>query len=1115
MISFEMDVDNSDNDSVVTNSTFNDPSTELVPSLQHHLKDEQLLPAEICSPIIPIATNLLRNIKCASLKNVDEDDASDASSVSQSLLTTSNTLNFSVIPFSDKVDEWKEILVDRRKNLKENKDIESNSSDDGITTEIADRNDLLDDTIPHLDGKKTKLITQESHDFGSVSLISHSPVGVCSPDRVREIPGIITESQETCMPGLETQMKQCEVNLHQENQVFSQSTSSISSLGDINDSNDNNYKKKEEDILCKVEKMQNKIQKKLSCVSRTSAQDTDVIIQQKLHAIKSMLIRIAERHKVERNKITIDIKRSGKLKSEKIALKHSLQELSVRQEALFKLFQKHKEVTRLMKKDPNFKESFGVVPTTANKSCREKGKMVGGLNKNITKSKENVKSIKVAAATNRTGNKKFVEEQNFNNSAQKSQNDKGSVNIEPLTMLTEDPNYTISFNGTRELYCEMEDNGTNENVTQPSCREDLDMDARDEERDVIESSLKRTGLNVTSIPMLKSSIYNMKQAMPKQIKVGREAQQVEIQDKPCIESDLQISQQKFLYDENFNQCCPVRQDLLKQPVQHVSVLQNENAEKPSFGGDNFKSKLVQKVTVAPPASPIDLSQNTDSNESLSLLVRPDVKQKNTLSFLSVPFSSVSFKGPEVIEIENDIDMGVVEVNKTHVKNTKGDATEDTGEFQGQGVRNKEKNNQVNTLGRQTNTEMEDVGAPNIRNSYTDSRINTGRIITNKVIDKERDNPMTSGGVRNAEVGRKTNTGRVIIPKLTYSQGNEIFNKINRKREMAFVGKKITTAGGKKIRPTTPNEDHRNTDNQNFHGGLTYSCNRMREGGKTHNEMMRKVIDKAMKIISEKPSGAKPSCVVNSTQLEQARLYRTEQNKTPPLSPREECNDISPSVASFATFRSAVTEHFPVVRPSTQEPGLQDIFNGLKYPPLHLLINKGIIKPGRNILTVNAKGKDYRSSLTEDGNIESLGGELFLTPVKWLAAILGKPVPDVKKSQAYKQVHYKGMSLISILKEPTLVVHDEEDDNSQDENKEIDNKCDDTTPLSQSSFNDKVRNTVHHSTGSLKIMLHMSNIKLLDVTDFTNDNDLPENFWNDDFCKVKLSEDLWKDVDNWN
>ncbi|XP_071179383.1 uncharacterized protein [Mytilus edulis] len=1109
MKSFEMDVDNSDNDSVVTNSTFNDPSTELVPSLQHHLKDEQLLP-EICSPIIPIATNVLRNIKCASLKNVDEDDASDASSVSQSLLTTSNTLNFSVIPFSDKVDEWKEILVDRRKNLKENKDIESNSSDDGITTEIADRNDPLDDTIPHLDGKKVKLITQESHGFGSVSLISHSPVGVCSPDRVREkIPGIITESQETCMPGLETQMKQCEVNLHQENQVFSQSTSSISSLGDINDSNDNNYKKKEEDILCKVEKMQNKIQKKLSCVSRTSAQDTDVI-QQKLHAIKSMLIRIAERHKVERNKITIDIKRCGKLKSEKIALKHSLQELSVRQEALFKLFQKHKEITRLMKKDPNFKESFGVVPKTADEQCRKKVKMVGGLNKNIAKSKENGKSMKVAATTNRSGNKKFVEEKNFN-SAQKSQNDKGCVNIEPLT---ENPNYTISFNGTRELYSEMEDNGLNGNVTQSTHSEDLDMDVRDEERDGIESSLKRTGLNVTSIPLLKGSMFNIKQSVSKEIKIGREAQQLYIQDKPCFQSDLQISLQKFSEDGNSDKGCAGKQDFLKQPVHHMSVLQNKNVEKSNFNGDNFKSKPTQTASVVPPSATFVLSQNTDSNESLSLLGRQDMTQKNTLSFLSVPFSSVSVKKPEVIEIDNDIDMDV-EVSKTYVRNTSGDAREDSGGVQGQDVRNTEGNNQVDTAGKQTNTQLKEVGAPNIRNSYTDSRINTGRIITNKVIDKERDNPMTSGGVRNAEVGRKTNTGSVIIPKLTYSQGNEIFNKINRKREMAFVGKKITTAGGKKIRPTTPNEDHRNTDNQNFHGGLTYSCNRMREGGKTHNEMMRKVIDKAMKIISEKPSGAKPSCVVNSTQLEQARLYRAEQNKTPPLSPREECNDISPSVASFATFRSAVTEHFPVVRPSTQEPGLQDIFNGLKYPPLYLLINKGIIKPGRNILTVNAKGKEFRSSLTEDGYIESLGGELFLTPVKWLAAILGKPVPDVKKSQAYKQVHYRGMSLISILKEPTLVVHDEEDDNSQDENKEIDNKCDDTTPLSQSSFNDKVLNTVHHSTGSLKIMLHMSNIKLLDVTDFTNDNDLPENFWNDDFCKVKLSEDLWKDVDNWN
>ncbi|VDI27491.1 Hypothetical predicted protein [Mytilus galloprovincialis] len=240
-----MDVDNSDNDSVVTNSTFNDPTTELVPSLQHHLKEEQLLPAEICSPLIPIATSVLRNIKCASLKNVEfqEDNASNDSSASQSLLTTnnrSNTLNFSVIPFSEKVDEWKEVLVDRRKNLKENKDIESNSSDDDITREITDRNDPVDDTLPQSDGKKTKLISQESYGGGSVSLISHSPVGVCSPDRVREIPGIITESQETCMPGLETQMKQSEVNLHQENQVASQSTSSISSLGDINDSNDNN-----------------------------------------------------------------------------------------------------------------------------------------------------------------------------------------------------------------------------------------------------------------------------------------------------------------------------------------------------------------------------------------------------------------------------------------------------------------------------------------------------------------------------------------------------------------------------------------------------------------------------------------------------------------------------------------------------------------------------------------------------------------------------------------------------------------------------------------------------------------------------------------------------------
>lgn len=588
-----------------------------------------------------------------------------------------------------------------------------------------------------------------------------------------------------------------------------------------------------------------------------------------------MLIRIAERHKVERNKITIDIKRSGKFKSEKIALKHSLQELSVRQESLFKLFQKHKEITRLIKKDPNFKESFGVVPKTADEQCRKKVKMVGGLNKNIAKSNENVKSMKVAATTNRSGNKKFVEEKNFNNSAQKSQNDKGCVNIEPLT---ENPNYTISFNGTRELYSEMEDNGFNGNVTQSTHSEDLDMEVRDVERDGIESSLKRTGLNVTSIPLLKGSMFNIKQSVSKEIKIGREAQQLDIQDKPCFQSDLQISQQKFSEDGNSDKGCAAKQDFLKQPVQHMSVLQNKNVEKSNFNGDNFKSKPTQTATVVPPSATFVLSQNTDSNESLSLLGRQDMTQKNTLSFLSVPFSSVSVKKPDVIEIDNDIDMDV-EVSKTYVRNTSGDAREDSRGVQGQDVRNTEENNQVDTAGKQTNTQLEEVGAPSIGISYTNGKINAIRIINSKVGDKEQDNRMTTGGARHAEGDRKTNSGWVKIPKLTYSQGNEIFNKINRKREMAFVGKKITTAGGKKIRSTTPNEDHRNTDNQNFHGGLTYSSNRMREGGKTHNEMMRKVIDKAMKIISEKPSGAKPSFVdVNSTQLEQARLYRAEQNK---------------------------------------------------------------------------------------------------------------------------------------------------------------------------------------------------------------------------------------------
>ena len=61
----------------------------------------------------------------------------------------------------------------------------------------------------------------------------------------------------------------------------------------------------------------------------------------------------------------------------------------------------------------------------------------------------------------------------------------------------------------------------------------------------------------------------------------------------------------------------------------------------------------------------------------------------------------------------------------------------------------------------------------------------------------------------------------------------------------------------------------------------------------------------------------------------------------------------------------------------------------------------ILFPAENIITVHHLGKVFTASLTTAGNIESKGGEIFNTPMKWLSAVKGGEV--VKKSQAYREV----------------------------------------------------------------------------------------------------------------
>lgn len=76
------------------------------------------------------------------------------------------------------------------------------------------------------------------------------------------------------------------------------------------------------------------------------------------------------------------------------------------------------------------------------------------------------------------------------------------------------------------------------------------------------------------------------------------------------------------------------------------------------------------------------------------------------------------------------------------------------------------------------------------------------------------------------------------------------------------------------------------------------------------------------------------------------------------------------------------------------------YGGLKFPPLKSLIDLHVLYPAENVLAALYMGKVFTASLTMMGNIESKGGEVFNTPMKWLSAVKGGEV--VKKAQAYRE-----------------------------------------------------------------------------------------------------------------
>ncbi|KAK3085083.1 hypothetical protein FSP39_023999 [Pinctada imbricata] len=185
---------------------------------------------------------------------------------------------------------------------------------------------------------------------------------------------------------------------------------------------------------------------------------------------------------------------------------------------------------------------------------------------------------------------------------------------------------------------------------------------------------------------------------------------------------------------------------------------------------------------------------------------------------------------------------------------------------------------------------------------------------------------------------------------------------------------------------------------------------------------------------------------------------------------------------------------------------------LRYPALETLINDKILLPAQNVLSVQSEDKVFRASLLENGKIQTMSGEVLKTPVQWLNAVVGGE--STKKGRAYREILYAGKSLKSYIDEECHITQ-----NSLEEyvaNVNIGPKLRDhammVTSETQTDALEEKKSGISESR--LSVLLKDCRIRLLSEEDLLPSTDLPENFWTDDFKDVKLTENLWKEVDCW-
>ncbi|XP_021366049.1 uncharacterized protein LOC110458601 isoform X2 [Mizuhopecten yessoensis] len=173
----------------------------------------------------------------------------------------------------------------------------------------------------------------------------------------------------------------------------------------------------------------------------------------------------------------------------------------------------------------------------------------------------------------------------------------------------------------------------------------------------------------------------------------------------------------------------------------------------------------------------------------------------------------------------------------------------------------------------------------------------------------------------------------------------------------------------------------------------------------------------------------------------------------------------------------------------------------KYPPLRTLIERGALVPENDCLVTESKNGRYIGSLLHSGLIRGHGGEVFKTPVQWVSAVNDGVL--VKKSRAYREVFYHGQPLLTFVNPgPTSVIDLTKANEEPESNRAYDGvMSNDAVSKKQAPFD-------------LETLLRNCTVRLISDEEIVPSSDLPENFWNDDFCNVRLPQSLQEQIDCW-